>query len=316
MVARATRGLFLAAALLVWGMDPLAAQISSEGSDTHSIISSRAAALGDPYVSEDLEPTVMYWNPAALVRLRRESLFTNFALELDDANDQLLTENITLPLPAAKGWGFGVGLTITHVGKTTIDGPLDGLAMSIFKVDAAAAAALGNAMSLGGALTLSYGEGGGKRIPVLSGSFGIFYAPDRVFSYGFALHGVGDRIDFGVQDGQTVVSNVSMLKSIESGLTVRSTEKEYQRYQLSIAAQKVFTHSGLTYKGGLEVLPVQFLALRGGYWVGPHSQAARFGAGLIFGSFFIDYAFAPNRLEPRYHQVSLSYDLQPSHAAR
>jgi hypothetical protein len=99
-------------------------------------------------------------------------------------------------------------------------------------------------------------------------------------------------------------------KSAQIGATIRTHDPQYSRFTLSIAAEKLIDSTGLVYKGGIEALPFTFLVLRIGYWVGPDTRAARYGVGLILGDFLLDYTVAPSHLEPRFHQVSLSYDLQ------
>jgi hypothetical protein len=292
------------------------AQIASDNSDTHAIIGARAGGLGDSYVADEVEPMVMYWNPAALVKTGHQLLSLNTALEINEFNDKLLTENVTLPLRAARGWGFGLGVTLTHDASITDTSPLTGLDVSLFKFDAAIARSIDEALSFGGDLSVRYGKGGGSSATAFSGTFGLYYSPDPIFSYGVSLQGVGEGIDFTAEDGRTVINKGTMLKSLQSGLTVRSFYRDMRVITLTMTVQKVFTHADLIYKGGIEVLPVPFLSLRIGYWVGPDSRAARYGGGLVLGDFVIDYAVAPSKFEPRFHQLSISYDLQPRSRGR
>jgi hypothetical protein len=287
------------------------AQISSENSDPYSIIGSRAGALADAYVADDYDAMVMYWNPAALVKSSHQFFSANAALEINEFDDKFMTENVTLPLPPLRGWGFGLGITMTQDAGISFTSPLVGLDISVVKFDVAVGRAIDEALSVGGDITLRYGKGGGKNATALEGTFGLYYAPNRVFSYGVSLQGVGSGIDFTAEDGQTILKAAPMLRSMQSGLTVRSFYREMRLVTMTMSVQKVFTHTDLVYKGGLEVLPVPFFALRIGYWVGPDSRAARYGAGLMLGDLVIDYSVAPSRFQPRFHQVSISYNLQP-----
>jgi len=287
------------------------AQIASLGSDTHQIISARGAALGDSYSSDAFDAMIMYWNPAGLAHLRRQSLSVNSAIEEDDFDDRLITENVTLPIPVIQDWGLGIGLTSTSVGTIPAESPLQGLNFSVFKFDIAAAKALSPFISIGAGGQVRLGSGGGRSITAFSGSIGAIYAPNSIVSYSLAAQGFGDGVDFGVDENQhTILAKSSLPRSVVAGLLARTPEKSIAQITLTAEGEKIVGVSGIVYKGGIEALPVQFLALRVGYWVGPNTRAARYGAGLILGDFMLDYAIAPSQLEPRYQQFSLSYNLQ------
>ncbi|HUI66491.1 MAG TPA: hypothetical protein VL126_16725 [Bacteroidota bacterium] len=287
------------------------AQIASLGSDTHQIISARAAALGDSYSSDAFDAMIMYWNPAGLTHLRRQSLSVNSAIEQDDFDDRLITENVTLPIPVVQDWGLGVGLTSTSVGSIPAGSPLQGLNFSIFRFDIAASTAVSPFISIGAGATVRLGSGGGRSITAFSGSIGAIYSPNAVVSYSLAAQGFGDGVDFGVDENQHTLLNKSNLpRSVVAGLLARTPEKSIAQFTLTAEGEKIVNESGIVYKGGIEGLATPFLALRLGYWVGPNTRAARYGAGLILGDFMLDYAIAPSRLEPRYQQFSLSYNLQ------
>ena len=60
-------------------------------------------------------------------------------------------------------------------------------------------------------------------------------------------------------------------------------------------------------KGGLEVYPVSYLALRLGYKVGSTTNLPRFGLGIHVRNFRCDFGIGPNQAEDRFHGFSLSY---------
>ena len=285
------------------------AQISTQNSEKHSIIGARAGALGDALVADYLDATSMYWNPATLVRTRRQALNANFAVEANEFRDLLFTENLTLPLPVAMNWGLGVGLTMTHVGEIVTDS-LKGLKFSILKIDLAGARGFGNFFSIGAGLAMRYAQGGGRQITAFSGTLGLFYIPNPVMSYGVSYQGLGEEVNFSVDNNTTILGQAPMQQSLQLGVAVRVRHGDYSRFTLTVVSQKILKQTGILYKAGVEVLPTSFLALRLGYWAGSNSAAARYGVGLILGDFVVDYALAPSKLEPRYHQVSLSYNLQ------
>lgn len=308
---RMLRHVLLLLSLAAFTASMATAQIASIGTDTHSIISARAAALGDSYSSEPFDAMIMYWNPAGLAHLRRQSLSLNSAIEQDDFDDRLLTENVTLPIPVIQDWGLGVGLTSTSVGSIPDESPLVGLNFSIFKFDIAAAKAVSPFISIGAGASVRLGNGGGRSITAFSGSLGVIYCPNALVSYSLAAQGFGNGVDFGVDENQhTTLNKSSLPRSVTAGLVARTPEKAIAQFTLTAEGVKVVDMSGIVYKGGFEGLVASFLALRLGYWVGPNTRAARYGAGLILGDFMLDYAIAPSKLEPRYQQFSLSYNLQ------
>jgi hypothetical protein len=69
----------------------------------------------------------------------------------------------------------------------------------------------------------------------------------------------------------------------------------------------MFDETGLRYKGGLEIYPVRFLALRIGQSVESSSTGTtRFGAGIVAESFEFDFAMPLNESPVQYYEVSLS----------
>jgi hypothetical protein len=75
---------------------------------------------------------------------------------------------------------------------------------------------------------------------------------------------------------------------------------------LSLANEKIFGEAGLLYKGGLEVCPFAFLALRWGYLAGLNVALARYGAGIRTDVVQLDYAISPSLNDVQFQQLTLS----------
>ncbi len=282
-------------------------QISSTPSDRHTIIGARAASLADAYIADAEDVQAMYYNPASIPFIRNQSVLVNVAFERIYGNDNLITENLTLPIPIMQGWGMGFGLTYTHVGYIAEDSPLSGLSMRQFGLDLALAKTVYNALSIGLGINLLYGPYGESGLIGGSAMIGAYYAPSPGISYGISYQTAGRRLQYAVENGVTVLSRENLHQSLQIGLSILfpTTSRDHVAC-VSLASQKSMGDVGLIYKGGIEVLPFKVLALRVGYWVGPSSAVGKYGVGLLLGSLTLDYALSPAKSEPQYHQVSLS----------
>ena len=297
--------------MVVFGWASLCAQITSMNSDTHSIIGARAAAFADSYVSDHSDVGAMYWNPASLAFVTRATIVANYALERVYGSDNLMTENVVAPIPLDSDWKFAAGFTLSHVGRQgAIGSPLSGMSFHQYSIEAGLAKKLSPAFSLGVLVDGKYGRGSSIALGSATSSFGVFYSPIPGLSYGAVFQGVGWGIEYGVVNGNTIPSRVKLDRSFQMGLSVSIPSRPgTEVVNLSLSNQKVLGVDGIVYKGGIEVIAMNFLALRSGYWVGPNTAAAKFGAGIFVGNFRFDYAASLSELEPRFHEVSLVYVL-------
>jgi hypothetical protein len=84
-----------------------------------------------------------------------------------------------------------------------------------------------------------------------------------------------------------------------------------RRPVLTVAAanEKILQTDGLVYRGGIEVVPVDFLALRLGYAVGNALHAPACGVGAMIGMVRLDYAFAKEGVPTGVHHAAISIAL-------
>ena len=299
--------LLLTIFVLCWSCSQ--AQITSMNSDRHNIIGARAAALADSYVAEQSDVGAMYWNPATLTFSRRMSVVLNYAVERIYGSDNTMTENVVAPVPLERGWGLGLGLTFSHLGRlTTVGSPIAGMSFHQFGFEVGLAKKLARAFSIGILVDTRYGKGSSTALGTVSSSVGAFYSPSPGVSYGVAFQGLGWGIEYNVVGGETVPSRIVLERSFQMGLSLAiPTQLDRQVVVLTLSNQKIIGVNGLVYKGGIEIIPMSFLILRTGYWVGPETSAGKLGGGIRVGKFQLDYAESLNELEPRFHQISVSF---------
>jgi hypothetical protein len=290
--------------------EPTYAQISSENVDRHFVVSARAAALADAIVSDASDVASMYWNPSLLSFLHERSVVATFSLERIRSRDNIMNENVAVPLIHEGGWGLGVGVTYSHIGHIEAGSPLFGYKFSQAGIDLSVARTIAAPLSLGIGITTRYGWSGSRNASVVSSVIGVCYQPAPEITYGVSYQGIGSGIEynFDPMTAQTTPDRETLSQSLQLGVTMKLKALEDRPVLLAtVTNQKIFGSRGIIYKGGLEVWPVQFLACRIGYWVGQETVAARFGGALRIGMWQVDYAASTTELEPQFHQLALSY---------
>ncbi len=288
------------------------AQITSENADRHFIAGARAASLADSYVAEAYDVTSMYTNPATLPALLRSSVVVNYSLERILGTDNIMNENAAVPIPLRAGLSLGVGATFSHVGHVRESSPLSGFKYSQYGLDVGVGWFVTRFISVGSEVTARYGKAGTQGLTSVCGTVGAYYSPSPEIAYGVSLQGLGDGLEYSLdsQRSETTVSRENLDRSVQIGVSWRFRDnREEPILTLVMANQKILRKSGLVYKGGIEFAPVSFLALRAGYWVGQETLAPKFGGSVRVAPLQLDYAVSPSKLEPVFHQFSLSLDI-------
>jgi hypothetical protein len=298
--------------LLVGSAVRVDAQITSANSDRHFVTGARSASLADTYVSEPFDVVAMYTNPATLANLLNRTAVVSVSLERVLSTDNIMNENVSVPISLQKDLNLGFGLTYSHVGHIRPESPLSGMSYKQFGLDAGFAWSIFRALSLGVGVRANLGAtDDGTRYSV-SSSMGLYYFPTQEFGYGISLQGLGNELDYTYDSllSQSISERRNRDKSLQVGVTWHYRGNSNRPLvTIAMANQKIFGANGMIYKGGIEGMPVSFLALRLGYWVGESTVAPKFGLGLKLQPFSIDYSVSPNSLEPVSHQLSISYDL-------
>jgi len=302
-----------AAMLLVCCGGTALAQINSLNSDIHAIIGARAAAVADAYAGEAYDASTIYWNPAGLSFVRYTQLAASLAFEVLPTKDVITTENVAVPLPRIGDWAFGIGGTVNQIASIASGSPLQGLKYSQMGFDFGVSKVITTPFSVGASLRARYAKNNYSDLWAFSGSLGVFYAPVQGFTYGAMATGFGSGIDYPYDQATNVfdLTRSPLRQTFQGGLSMRYPLNPVEEEVLTFffTNEKVKGVRGLVYKIGMEIYPWNFLVLRGGYWTGPVSAAAKWGTGVRLGRLQIDYALAVSEVEPIFHQFTLSYNL-------
>jgi hypothetical protein len=268
--------------------------------------------LADAIVADAAGVSNMYWNPSSLSFLQERSIVLNYSLERTRGRDNIMNENVAVSLLQEKELAVGIGATYSHVGHLENASPLSGYSFNQGSLDLAIATALSHFFSIGIVSTLRHGWAGPQNVTVVSSAVGMMYFPSPEIIYGLSYQGIGDGIEylFDSSEFQTNPVRAKLSHGLQVGVTTRfNALAERPTVILAGVSEKIFGNSGFIYKAGIEAWPTNFLALRIGYWVGTQTVAARYGGGLRLGQWQVDYRISTTELEPRFHQISLSYCL-------
>lgn len=261
----------------------------------------RAIALADAYEAEGQDASVLSWNPAALSFLHRMDIVMSHGWE---ERQNVFTNVIAVPVRIDRNQVLAVG---GMLGRARSVGPLE-YSWDEYRFDLATARRMTHTFSVGIRGSFHIVQTGNARIRSGIGSVGLYYAPEPRISYAFVYDGI--RLgSFSSGDGETGVAPLHEPKrSFSVGVAMRYPSSRHDRFMtLSLANEKEIGQRGLRYKGGIELLPWSFLALRGGYLAGPFESELRFGAGVLTPYLSVSYAYAPRGPMGRMHHVSVLF---------
>lgn len=306
----------------------------------------RSLSLGDATSGEAHSIRSILANPAALGLVDR-----NVAVAVSSAYDSdlnRLTQRVISPLLLDTRHSFAVSGGLHQEGDRSLALNREGVLRAYPDVrhvdlDAFYSLTFPGDVSLGVGLFTSYVDGNGDVAdPFWSRyvSLGLLYRPDPSISYGIVFQGLGNRPVMRLPENtppseasETPEPSSVLLQSVVNSLDtvpalVASTVKDriqiastfrypYEfaptRFTLSLASEKVFTVSGLTFKGGLELYAASWLVLRTGFLIQTRQETdgARFGAGLRARGVHLDYGIvASSRRDEYVHQLSLLLPLR------
>ncbi len=266
----------------------------------------RANSLAESFMADAYDVTSMYWNPSALAFLQNYSLVMNHSMDLSRG---MMIESIASPFRIKKGEVISLGLIMHHRGYLQSSPSPSEFRVVEYGYDLAYAQELLPTLAMGARVDVRYGRGDLSNLWSISGSVGLFYSPSQEVSYGAALNNIGSCIEYSYDGSMTLLHSMNLHRSLEVGAAMRyPSEFKKPVLTLAIANEKIFTESGLIYKGGVEWFPTSSLALRVGYVyrTDPVIGSVRYGLGIALGRFKLDYATAPSHLTDRTYDVSLA----------
>lgn len=272
-----------------------------------SSASMKTAGLADASNADASDVTAMFWNPGSLAFLRQQNIvFTH----ISDVGTHASTEQLTAAVFRGTEFSFALNALMSHGGSLSPEtGPT-----TRFK-------AIGGDAGVSYLLlpTLSVGVVAGMRGVTIGttqrttgwGLVGVFYYPSPGISYGMtygAVRGVTYWYS-NAQDGVIWEPDLSQYLEIGAAMSYPARAKD-PVVTLALATQRHFPGVSLfSTKGGLEVCPVPWAALRIGFKAGSVERVARYGIGFRISRVRLDLAFAPSAAENRFGGVALVIDL-------
>jgi hypothetical protein len=284
---------------------------SSYFNSRNALIGARAASLADALIADAYDANTMYSNPAALVHLTKSSLVLNHNQERYFDG---MTENVGLPVRTGFSEAMVFGLSISHIGylkkvTTTNIRPFQ------IGYDFAYAREIMPTFSVGARIGVDYGQAGRTNLLGASASLGICYSPSPEITYGAAFNGIGTGIHYNISGGTTAIRLDNLPQSLQAGVAMRYPAIPNQNIVLvAISNEKVFGQTGIQYSGGIELYPIQFLAIRGGYTVKNLEKSGRVGFGVRLGYGNFDISFSPSRSTDRSIFITGSFILWKTEA--
>jgi hypothetical protein len=287
------------------------AQLTRYNSDSHAIVGARSAALADAVTSQSVDASMLYFNPAALSYLMWTSVPVTAAIEDLGYQNYAVTANVVVPLPRYQNWTFAVGGTTHQFHQSGNASPLRGLSYSQNDLTGGFAYRIIPALSVGATIRAVGGQSAAKSLWAVSSSLGMMYGPQPGVAYGIVIQGLGNSVFYPYENPNDLndIHAGASPRSITLGLSISFPTRtpEDPTLILALGNQKILGESGVIYKLAAEYWPISAVALRAGYWVGPVTVSAKYGAGVRLSMFQLDYAISPGTIEPRFHQLTLSY---------
>ncbi len=269
--------------------------------------SMRSSGLADASSADSWDVTTMYWNPGGLSFLHSKSpIFTHTV----DWNTRAQTENIAVALFGYRSFTFAAGGMISHSGRLT---PGEGYSVPFNEAgfDLAASYAIIPTMSMGVLVGGRRSTFDGVGLNSAWAQLGVFYYPSPGIAYGLVHRVFRGTVYWAANDQSGVVPDQEIRQNLELGATMTfPMRSDRPIVTLSLTTEKYFPGVAISStKGGLEIFPWRFFAVRIGFKVGSVERVARYGFGIHIDPVHLDVALAPSRAESRFHGISLSITL-------
>ena len=213
-----------------------------------------------------------------------------------------MSEMFDFPILSAEGMGMAMSLGISHRGYLTDS--RNGRVMG-YGGDIAIGQEVSAHLAIGALLSVKQSVSNVSVVSAIASTFGVLYAPSPEISYTAVFNGAGSGIRYGsnADSPDTSCSTSSDSMRFPSAASMR---KPF--LLLALSNEKIIGEHGLVYRGGIEVLPSDFLALRFGYGSGAETNTIAFGVGLAISGVRVDYALS--REDPHgIHYASVSIEL-------
>jgi len=264
----------------------------------------------------------LYGRPSIGINAALSGLFNNPSFLQFNTNknwdNQLLQHDLMLPTLSIDSHHITTRFGIVHRGfenfpfKST--SPLPKPDITMYRAELAYAFSFSNYFSLGTLQSISYATSDGEeQIWNYVADAGLAYAPDGPVTYGLVFRGLGQEIIYENNEaGQTALGRRLARQILEIGVTFRYPIEERTYLSISFSNEKRFGEDGLWYKGGIEILPVSTINIRGGMMVNFDQSLfiPRIGLGINISELQFHYMIAPkNLIGEHFHQIGLTIAL-------
>jgi FlgD Ig-like domain len=245
--------------------------------------SARSLALGNAVVGIADDVATAYWNPAGLSQLRTMEVTAMGATMYNDTRYTFTS----LGLPT-EGWGtFSLNGTFTNSGefeRSTWDEDLGETFSEKEGIFSLGYANGGSHFTYGVNLKAVSQDIGGASGSGTGMDIGVMFRPHRLLSVGAAIQNV-------ISPKITLVEEEEeLVRSARAGLALR-----FFRNRLRMTTDIVETkYMDTSFRAGLEIAPLRYLVLRGGYDSEREHMSA--GAGFPLENWQFDYAFVSTDL--------------------
>ncbi|MFZ1082075.1 MAG: hypothetical protein WAO19_09125 [Candidatus Kryptoniota bacterium] len=270
-------------------------------------VGARNISLANANIAEAYDISSMYENPATIAFIENSSVFLNHS---QGPQTDGMEENLAVPVMLASSIVLGFGANVYNLGYLTKPATTNDKIFE-YGYDLAFAGAVTPTLSIGGAASIHHGAtASNSQAWGAFYSFGLDYVPSGDVSYSIVYDGLGTDLLYSTTpySSSLVAASSQMTRSLEVGATMRYPSSESLRstiFILSFANEKIFGTTGLYYKGGIEIRPLDFLQMRFGYVLGPGVAGARYGFGVQEYFLSVEYAVYPQS-SVVFQQISFS----------
>ncbi|MGA9121284.1 MAG: hypothetical protein WB699_18095 [Bacteroidota bacterium] len=268
-------------------------------------VSVRGDAFAGAYCADAFDVTAMYSNPASLSFLRTRSVVVS---DLSDWTLKSQTVSAAAPLLIDQDLRFGIGASYSG-GGTVFAETGEGVPVQSYEFDVASSTRLIPTLSAGVLIGIRSFKFANLSRSSEWAQLGVYYNPLPGIAYGlvyryrrglvFAKAGQDLSLSLYPNTPADLELGAAMMYPANSNSPIVS---------LSLTTVRAFPSAErFNIKGGLEVYPISFLALRLGYKVGSTINLPRYGIGVHVMNFRCDFGIGPSQADDRFHGFSLSY---------
>ncbi|MEX1261872.1 MAG: hypothetical protein WD381_04660 [Balneolaceae bacterium] len=273
----------------------------------------RTLSLGEATLADVFGNTTIGINPAlsGLLNNGRELHLNSY----HNWDTNLVQHDVTLPSLILNKHHFTARAGLTNSGYEEINylgsAQLPEPDVEQYHADLAYAYAFSNVFSMGVLQSVSYTFNDEDDFVTYFADIGLVYAPAENLSYGLAVRGIGRDSHYTINTaGETILYHQRMGQILDLGSTFRFSQNKRTFLTMSLGNEKRFGEDGIWYKGGIELIPIPAISIRGGalFHVGQDEFIPRLGIGLDAGYFILDYMAAPKNIRgENYHQLGLTF---------